>query len=221
MRDDANRGGTMTIKEYGNASQLIDSIREDTGRTIGSLLEQTGREVAEAEREFAGEMRSFGEAQKRETDAAIENAIYIMKNRAAIEKRKLHLNEVESFIRLMVDEAVADYVTNNPAGYLAFLKRTTGDLLPGVRGSDITVHLRREDAGLEDEMRKFIVIEKAWKGAVDFVFDEAMAAGGVILENRKEGIWYNVSMERYIGRKYDTIRKEVSKIVEKRSRQEQ
>lgn len=208
------------IREYGDASRLIDSIREETRRAVGAIQEQTERDVAQAERESAEEIRSFGDARRRETDAAIENAIYMMRNRAAIEKRKLRLNAVENFLRLMVDEAVSDYVKNNPAGYLAFLKKSAGAALAGMPGRDIKVHLRPGDAGIGNEMRDFIVGEQSWKGAVDFVADEALAMGGIILENRNEGILHNISMARLVSRKYDAIRKEAVKIVERHIRLE-
>ncbi len=209
------------IGEYGDPSRLMESIREEADYAIRSMQEQTGKEIAQAEKDFDDEMRSFSDDRKRETGAEIERAIYIMKNRAAIEKRKLQLNAVEDFIQVMVKEAVEDYVKNNTEGYLAFLKKIIAEILPGVRGNDITVHLCPGDAALENTVRNFITRDNAWQGTVNPVIDKAITMGGLILENMKEGVLYNYSLERCINRSYDSIRKEVVSIVRKHIQPEQ
>lgn len=203
------------IGEYGNPSRLMESIREGADLEIQSIKEKTENEILKAEKDFADEMKSYNDARKRETDAEIGNTIYIMRNRAAIEKRKLQLNEVENFIQVAVKETVGDYIADNPTGYTAFLKKLIIDVLSGIKAKDVMVHLGPGDAAVENYIRDFIASNNVFEGTVNFIIDDTITMGGMIMENMADGIVYNYSMERYISRKYDTIRKEVAGIVQK------
>ncbi|MBP7737725.1 MAG: hypothetical protein KA369_17210 [Spirochaetes bacterium] len=209
------------IAEYGDPSRLMASIREKADLAIRAIEEQTGKEIAQAEKDYIDEMKAFIDARKHETDKEIEKAIYIMKNRAAIEQRKLQLNAVEDFIRAMVPEAVEDYIKSDAGGYLSFLKKIIDETLPGFQGDVVAVHLCPRDGALEHEIRNFIIADNRWSGSVSIVIDESMAMGGLVLENAKEGIIYNYSIERCVSRSYDSIRKEVMTIVRKHMHHEQ
>ncbi|MBN1496327.1 MAG: V-type ATP synthase subunit E [Spirochaetes bacterium] len=205
----------VIIREQGDASGLIRSIRDETDRRIAEIQKRTQDEIAKREKEYAEEIRKFREAGRIETDRAIDNAIYMLKNRAALEKRKLRLNAIEEFIRSMVDETVSDFIKNDPEGYLSFLKKTIGAAMPDIRGHDITIHIGTHDASLEGELRAAVTQDSAGGQDVTVTIDPALAGGGVILESGSEGISYNFSMARIVSRKYDEIRKEGVKIVQK------
>jgi len=207
--------GKTAVRQYGDPARLIESIREESARRIGLLEQEVQAEIQRIDEECAGEIRSFREARESETDGEIERAVYIMKNRAVIEKRKLRLNAVEEFMRIMVKEAVSGFVQKDREGYVNFLKIEILAALAGREWGDVVIHLRPEDAGIESEILDAIERADIRCGKIVFAVDNAATGGGAVVEDVSRGLSCNRSLDRIVARAYDEIRKEVAAIVQK------
>ncbi len=207
--------GKTAVRQYGDPARLIESIREESARRIGLLEQEAQAEIQRIDEECAGEIRSFREARESETDGEIERAVYIMKNRAVIEKRKLRLNAVEEFMRIMVKEAVSCFVEKDREGYVNFLKKEITGALTEREWGNVVIHLRPEDAGIESEILNAIGRENISCEKIVFSVDNAAPGGGAVIEDVNQGLSCNRSLDRIVARAYDEIRKEVAAIVQK------
>lgn len=207
--------GKTAVREYGDPARLIESIREESARRIGLLEQEAQAEIQRIDEECAGEIRSFREVRESETDGEIERAVYIMKNRAVIEKRKLRLNAVEEFMRIMVKEAVSCFVEKDREGYVNFLKKEITGALTEREWGNVVIHLRPEDAGIESEILNAIGRENISCEKIVFSVDNAAPGGGAVIEDVNQGLSCNRSLDRIVARAYDEIRKEVAAIVQK------
>ncbi len=207
--------GKTAVREYGDPARLIESIREESARRIGLLEQEAQAEIQRIDEECAGEIRSFREVRESETDGEIERAVYIMKNRAVIEKRKLRLNAVEEFMRIMVKEAVSCFVEKDREGYVNFLKKEITGALTDREWGNVVIHLRPEDAGIESEILNAIGRENISCEKIVFSVDNAAPGGGAVIEDVNQGLSCNRSLDRIVARAYDEIRKEVAAIVQK------
>jgi len=207
--------GKTAVRQYGDPARLIESIREESARRIGLLEQEAQAEIQRIDEECAGEIRSFREVRESETDGEIERAVYIMKNRAVIEKRKLRLNAVEEFMRIMVKEAVSCFVEKDREGYVNFLKKEITGALTEREWGNVVIHLRPEDAGIESEILNAIGRENISCEKIVFSVDNAAPGGGAVIEDVNQGLSCNRSLDRIVARAYDEIRKEVAAIVQK------
>ncbi|HOO70326.1 MAG TPA: V-type ATP synthase subunit E [Spirochaetota bacterium] len=204
----------ILTREYGDATRLIESIREEAARRISALDEEAAKEVQRFQSECDAEIQAFAAEQERQTDKEIAKAIAIMKNRVAIDKRKMRLNAVEDFMRTMVMKAVSGFVTENPDGYISFLENAISETLHGADGRDLLIRLCPKDAGLETRLHDYITGEAGYRGSVSFIVDDKLSGRGIVIQDEKEGVSYNRTVDRIVDRAYDEIRKEVSSIVQ-------
>ncbi len=202
-----------TIREYGDAAGLIAAVREETARRIEALKKRTDDEARRMEEAFNEELRRFAEEQKEETERRISAEIDIIGNRTAIEKRKLRLNITEEYVRSLIGEAVRAVMENDRTRYTTFVCDTAAEVLSSRPAGDAIVRLAPGDASLEKEIRDAVAL-RGFTGRIEFAPDEKLAGGGIVLEDREMGVVYNYSMDRITYREYETIKREVLKIME-------
>ena len=204
----------ILTREYGDGTRLIESIRDEAARRISALDEEAGKELRRIESECEAEIQAFALEQERQTDKEIAKAIAIIRNRVAIEKRKMRLNAVEDFMRAMVREAVSGFVTENRVGYISFLENAISKTLTVTGGHDLVIRLCPKDAGLETRLHDYITGKTGYRGRVSFTTDDTLSDRGIVIQDKKEGVSYNYTVDRIVDRAYDEIRKEVSAIVQ-------
>jgi vacuolar-type H+-ATPase subunit E/Vma4 len=203
------------LEEYGDATHLAESVFGETKLRIEEIKRQTLEELERIETGHLEEMRQFSERIKEETDMAISRTVRTLRNRSDIERRKLQLKGIDDFTRIMAREGINDFQTSQRPAYISLLQRMLTDTL-SESARDIIIHICAADAMLESHLREALEAGSRFRGSLSFIIDDSITAGGLLIEDRSEGIIYNLTLERLLERALDGIRKEAADSVLRR-----
>jgi len=220
MNGTGTTNGAEAARDYGDAAGLIESIREESARRVDAINDRARQTIEDAGAARDREIGEFRDSHRRETDLAIAREIAMMRNRAAIERRKLLLNAAETYIRSAVVGAVEDFRMQKEA-YTAFLADAIAEVIAGPPTGEgpypgsVTVWLTAGDAALEEALRRDLAGRAPGGGGIQFRTGAPGTGRGAVIEDTASGVTYNLTLDRIVYRKYDRIRNEALKILEK------
>ncbi|MCP4129486.1 MAG: hypothetical protein GY754_00580 [bacterium] len=213
MNKNKKTGGTP-FESNQDISGLLNSLKEESLRRIAGINEQADRELRSIEEEYNNEIDACKKKIHEETERDIDNEIIKITNRAKIEKKKLQLTIIEEYIREMIEESAVEFTHSIKQEYNDFLIGLICGLLGETEGRHITVGLSKKDMPLETAIREAVKKRGAYTGTIDINEDDTISSGGAVFVDEEKGVSYNNTLERIIYRKYDTIRKNISTILE-------
>jgi vacuolar-type H+-ATPase subunit E/Vma4 len=186
---------------------LENSIREESENTIRAIREKESSEIERLEEAFAAEREEFRTKIDNETDARIRQELSRLENKGILERRKMKLRSMDSFINEIVDETVKGL--RNTTHYKKFLFDAICDVTGRIQGR-AEVCLNKEDLVHEQEIMAAV---RAVHRDPDIVFknDPAIRWGGCIIHDDQGGRIFNSTLERICFRKSTVIRHESMK----------
>jgi len=189
-----------TQENHNNPSDLIESMRMEADDTIRKIKDDTAAEIKQIQSEYRSELMDFEKRIKSETEKNLDLELSILDNRETIETGKLRLSVLESFLEQMIQEAVSDF-KNAREDYKHYLIITLKNILDLTGTEGVTVKLSAHDSDCRQKILE--------TGVTDVVTDMEVILGGIIVEDHKELLNYNSTIQRMIYRKRDRIRKEM------------
>ncbi len=199
-----------------DASGLMNSIRDDSAQKIDNIKKQADVDIKMLKDNFNTEMEEFKRKLFEQTDIEIDNELTKIQNSATIEKTKLKLNVIESFIESILENALNELKTEEEEKYRSFLLKAIIESMSQVVGKSATIHLTKDDIRFEKEIMNTIKSNGRSKAKISISNNETIKDGGAVVIDDDTGLSYNSTLERIIYRKYDKIRKHVVDILMER-----
>ncbi len=197
----------------GDPAKLIESIKKKASESI-ALIRKKNADIVKHENEiFNKELQAFGDKITRETDEIIKNEAELSENKTVIELKKLELKSNSEFIELMIEQSINELIYNDDNRYFEFLKQAIKKSFKHKTAAEYKIRLANEDIKYSERIEQTVKHEYGDKIAVVIASDLEISRGGIIIDDIRNSISYNYSIERIAYRKKDIIRKEVMKII--------
>jgi vacuolar-type H+-ATPase subunit E/Vma4 len=207
-----------TSKTKGDETGLINSLRENSATKISVIKQQADDEINKLNKGYISEIEKLKKEIDDETSSKIDEEVSKIRNRALIEKKKLHLRIIEDFVATMIEEAIGELRRSSKDRYKEFLLDSVDASLSQIEGGEALVYVSEEDMGLEDINIKEAIMRKAGHSPdISIAVDKGITQGGAIVVDKERGLYYTSTIERIVYRKYDEIRKEVLSILSERN----
>jgi len=207
-----------TLKTNRDETGLINSLRESSAHKKTVIMQQADDEIRKLKNRYFSDIEELKKKINDETGSKIDQELSKITNRALIEKKKLQLCILENFIATMVEEAIGELRSNGKDRYKEFLLDAVDESLSQIKGGEALVYISEEDMGLEGINIKETIMQKAGHSPdISIAVDKGITQGGAIVIDKERGLYYNSTIERIVYRKYDEIRKEVTKILSERN----
>jgi len=203
---------TESLESNSDASSMINSIRTEVKERSREINQRAEEKIERIRSSIEAEIEEFTIEKENEIDKEIENEISRINNRASIEKRKLKLRVIDSFINSMIMETADEF--RKGGAYKDFIERYLVSSLSGIKGRSVTVLLSEDDMGLGEDIAELVRSRCNYDGDLKIRDDESIEIGGFIIVDEEKGVTFNNTLERIIFRKNDRIRKEVISILE-------
>ena len=206
------------MKTNKDETALINSLRESSAHKKTVIMQQADDEIRKLKNRYFSDIEELKKKINDETGSKIDQELSKITNRALIEKKKLQLCILENFIATMVEEAIGELRSNGKDRYKEFLLDAVDESLSQIKGGEALVYISEEDMGLEGINIKETIMQKAGHSPdISIAVDKGITQGGAIVIDKERGLYYNSTIERIVYRKYDEIRKEVTKILSERN----
>jgi len=207
-----------TLKTNKDETGLINSLRESSAHKKTVIMQEADDEIRKLEKSYISDIEELKKKINDETSSKIDQELSKIRNRALIEKKKLQLRIIEDFITTMIEEAIGELRKSGKDRYKEFLLDSVDESLSQIKGGEALVYISEEDMGLEGINIKETIMQKAGLSPdISIVVDKGITQGGAIVVDKERGLYYNSTIERIVYRKYDEIRKEVTKILSERN----
>jgi len=195
-----------------DASGLLDSINGDCSRTIDELNRKAEEEIDELRKTAEEEIEEYRKRETGKTDAELEAEIAMLRNRAAIEKRKIRMNMIDSFISSMIKQSLETLMTGHSDLYREFIMQEVLEAL-GLISGEARVILSGRDRDLGGEIKKMAEKQRGAGVKTLLVFDESNKEGGAVVMDVEKGILYNSTLERILFRLREKLRRQAAEII--------
>ena len=206
------------MKTNRDETALINSLRENSAHKKSVIMQQADDEIRKLKKSYFSDIEELKKKINDETGSKIDQELSKIRNRALIEKKKLQLRIIEDFIATMIEEAIGELRSSGKDRYKEFLLDAVDESLSQIKGGEALVYISEEDMGLEGINIKETIMQKAGHSPdISIAVDKGIIQGGAIVIDKERGLYYNSTIERIVYRKYDEIRKEVSKILSERN----
>jgi len=207
-----------TLKTNRDERGLINSLRENSASKISVIKQQADYEINRLNERYISDIEQLRKKINDETSSKIDQELSKIRNRALIEKKKLHLRIIEDFIATMIEEAIGELRGSGKDRYKGFLLDAVDESLSQIKGGEALVYISEEDMGLEGINIKETIMQKAGHSPdISIAVDKGITQGGAIVVDKERGLYYNSTIERIVYRKYHEIRKEVLNILSERN----
>jgi len=191
------------------STSLEDSIKNEAEEIIRDLARKEAEEIKALDDAYAAELVDFRNRIKAQTDERIRLETSRIRNRAALDLKKLKIRSIESFIKNAVEEAVKT-IKDKPL-YKEFLLGAIVDAA-GRIPAGAEIRLEKNDMALERSIRDAL---KSAGSSGDIVFreDNSIKWGGCIIVDLSDGRIFDSTIERIYFRKSLFIRREAMRLL--------
>jgi len=187
---------------------LIQSIRNSASEKIRASELATGLETERLLLQHETEILDIQKKNDKEIEVKIKQEVTRIINRAQIEKKKLQLNIIESFCKIMTKRALAELSTDAQPRYRQFFVQAALEALSNIRHNQARIIFCAKD-DKNEEIRETVIQQAGENSARTFETQNIDTAGGLIVEDLETGRIYNASIDRIRHRKQGQIRKAV------------
>ena len=197
-------------------SGLVEYMNSETESRIAEINRAADEDIRRIEETVRAEILQFISEQEKESNRHIENERFKIQNRLFIEKKKLVLHVMDSFMEKITAEAVDSLPGND--GYYDFLVRIILEPFKDMKGPGVTVKVSERDLAYSGMILDSIR-ESGFPFKTEIKKDERIKAGGAVIIDGESGVVFNNSIERIVYRKTDVIRKEIFTLLEEYGRE--
>ncbi|PKL38493.1 MAG: hypothetical protein CVV44_11450 [Spirochaetae bacterium HGW-Spirochaetae-1] len=188
---------------------ILTSLKQEVNRKIEEIHRFTTEEMDKIKNDNEREMEEFRKKENDQTDGEIEFEKSKIINRTVIEKKKLRLSIIESFIETMIRDA-AKKLRLNPE-YPDFIFRHIDEAIEMTGSAMLLVKIGPADRDMIEKVKKYAG-SKA--GKCEVAVDESITMGGVEIFHEESGMLYNGSIDRIVYRHRDRLRRAVYTVLE-------
>ena len=208
MNTDKNREITDSSILYykSDPSLFVDTVREKLRLKIDEINISADAGIDQINSVVDKEIREFRDFQKNKHEELVKYEGSKIRNLSAIEMKKQKLERIESFIKIIINEAAISIRQDQRYG--EFLNSCVVSALENVKGMTATVLISANDMIYSSDLT-----DKIKNCGYNFKFsinsdDRAKSGGAMVIDDEAEVI-YNNTVERIIYRKNDEIRREI------------
>jgi|GEM_PF-2008066 len=188
---------------------ILASLKQEVNRKIEEINRFTAEEMDKIKNDNEREMEEFRKKENNQGDREIEFEKSKIINRTVIEKKKLRLSLIDSFIETMIRDA-AKKLRLNPE-YPGFIFRHIDEAVDVMGSALLLIKIGPADRDMIEQVKNYAG-SKA--GRCEVAVDESIIMGGVEIINEESGILYNGSIDRIVYRHRDRLRRAVYTVLE-------
>jgi len=197
---------------FSNASKdgagLIKSLRDSADIKIREIEFAFEKETERLQQQHETEIRDIQDKQEKEFKIIIKQEVARIINRAQIEKKKLQLNVIESFCKIMITDALSELKTADWRRFKKFLVQAVLETLNNIKHKHVRIIFCADD-NKNREVQEEIIQQNNENSGLIFETQSPGTGSGLIIEDLESGCIYNVSIKRIQHRKHVQLRRAV------------
>ncbi len=203
-----------TITEQSDdTTALIKSLLREAEHTIQELQRQGDLREKEIRDAASETLKQYEDDIKNRNDIKLHDMLAKLRHRHELDKEKRIMKIIESFIDDSIKNTINAIHAESPQIYHEYLKERV-DSIRGITGSNpCIIFFRKEDDSIITSLLSNRASGDNESGAVSLQHDDGIIYGGIRVFDRKEGIYYEGTLDRAIFRKREEIRTALHEII--------
>ena len=187
-------------------AELVRSIRQtakDQIRLLEAEFEQTGKNLRQ---QYQQDIQQIQEKEEKNTAARIKQEINRAVNRSLIEKKKLHLNVLESFSETMISDTVSELHGSAWPRLRQFFVRTALETLQSIHSSHVSITIYGPPEKRQ-QLRDDLVKNRKSTAPLAITLQDRNSDTGLTIKDPENRCTHNLSISRICRRKKEQLRK--------------
>ncbi len=193
----------------GNGEELVRAIGEESRVRVDTVTAKAENDIRGLSNSAEEELEKFRTAIAAETDERIARQTRILKNRMALESKKLKMRVMDEYADEILAVVMDELRNKFKKTYVEFIETAFNEGIETCMKYHcdmVRIHVNPEDAELVGSMVKKLSEDSERHLNLQVQPDDDIGAG-ILLEPDKEGILFNYTLERVLFRKRKDIRR--------------